>query len=126
MAGIMFIERRVSSFLLLRRRASRRSLGWFRQGGPSLYRMRITGLCLLQHLQSGGCDLRTWILGSAELLLARRGRLSPAETQRIRAIVQLAVSLREAERRLSSSWEETADSKSRVLDSNRSSTSARV
>ncbi len=47
----------------------------------------------------------TGILGNAELLLSHRERLSPADTQRLQTVVDLAVRLRETIRRISNTWE---------------------
>ena len=49
----------------------------------------------------------TGILGNAELVLAHRDRLAPADTQRLQIVVDLAVRLRETIRRLSNAWEKT-------------------
>jgi len=46
----------------------------------------------------------TGILGNAELLLAHGEKFPPAETQRIRTVVELAVRLRETVRRVSERW----------------------
>lgn len=46
----------------------------------------------------------TGILGNAELLLAHGEKFPPAETQRIRTVVELAVRLRETIRRVSERW----------------------
>jgi signal transduction histidine kinase len=46
----------------------------------------------------------TGILGNAELLLAHSDKFPAAETQRIRTVVELAVRLREAVRRVSDRW----------------------
>jgi signal transduction histidine kinase len=48
----------------------------------------------------------TGILGNAELLLSHRERLTPADTQRLQIVVDLAVRLRETIRRLSNAWEQ--------------------
>lgn len=48
----------------------------------------------------------TGILGNAELLLARRDKLPPEATERLKTIADLAVHLRETVRRLSNAWEE--------------------
>jgi signal transduction histidine kinase len=48
----------------------------------------------------------TGILGNAELVLAHRDRLAPADTQRLQIVVDLAVRLRETIRRLSNAWEQ--------------------
>jgi signal transduction histidine kinase len=50
----------------------------------------------------------TGILGNAELLLARRDRLPPGASDRLKTIADLAVHLRETVRRLSNAWEERA------------------
>ena len=55
----------------------------------------------------------TGILGNAGLLLAHRERLSTVDTQRLQAVVDLAVRLRETIRRLSNAWQ----SRSRNLQS---------
>ena len=47
----------------------------------------------------------TGILGNSEMLLAHREHLTPADTQRLETVVDLAVRLRETIRRLSSSLE---------------------
>jgi signal transduction histidine kinase len=47
----------------------------------------------------------TGILGNAELLLTHKDRLSPIDTQRLQTVVDLAVRLREATRRISNSLE---------------------
>lgn len=47
----------------------------------------------------------TGILGNAELLLAHRDQLLPADLRRLETIAELAVRLREAVRRLSYSWD---------------------
>jgi signal transduction histidine kinase len=49
----------------------------------------------------------TGILGNAELLLARRDRLSAVDTQRLQTVVDLAIRLRETIRRLSNAWEKS-------------------
>lgn len=54
----------------------------------------------------------TGILGNAELLLKRRGELSPYAVDRLETIADLAVRLRETIRRLSDQWE----SRQRELD----------
>ncbi len=46
----------------------------------------------------------TGILGNAELLLAHSEKFPPAEAQRIRTVVELAVRLRETVRRVSDRW----------------------
>lgn len=51
----------------------------------------------------------TGILGNAELLLARRNRLSAATVTRLETIAELAVRLRETVRRLSNAWEARHD-----------------
>ena len=68
----------------------------------------------------------TGILGNAELLLAHSDRLAGPETQRIRTIVELAVRLREAVRRVSDTWEKVPDSKTHDLESPRFASSARA
>ncbi|HTU35343.1 MAG TPA: histidine kinase dimerization/phospho-acceptor domain-containing protein [Candidatus Acidoferrum sp.] len=50
----------------------------------------------------------TGILGNAELLLAHSDKFPPAETQRIRTVVELAVRLRETVRRVSDRWSKSA------------------
>lgn len=50
----------------------------------------------------------TGILGNAELLLAHSEQFPPAETQRIRTVVELAVRLRETVRRVSDQWRKRA------------------
>jgi signal transduction histidine kinase len=47
----------------------------------------------------------TGILGNAELVLSHRERLPPADALRLQTVVDLAVRLREATRRLSNAWE---------------------
>lgn len=47
----------------------------------------------------------TGILGNAELLLARRDHLPPADVERLKTIAEMAVRLRETVRRLSNAWE---------------------
>jgi signal transduction histidine kinase len=47
----------------------------------------------------------TGILGNAELVLSHRGRLPPADVQRLQTVVDLAVRLRETTRRLSNALE---------------------
>jgi signal transduction histidine kinase len=51
----------------------------------------------------------TGILGNAELLLARRSRLSLATVRRLQTIAELAVRLRETVRRLSNAWDTRDD-----------------
>ena len=58
----------------------------------------------------------TGILGNAELLLAHGDRLPGPERQRIRTIVQLAVRLREAVRRMTEAQEQSPDSRTRDLE----------
>lgn len=48
----------------------------------------------------------TGILGNAELLLARRDKLPPADVERLKTIADMAVRLRETVRRLSNAWED--------------------
>jgi signal transduction histidine kinase len=48
----------------------------------------------------------TGILGNAELLLAHRERLAPADAQRLQIVVDLAVRLRETIRRVSNAFEQ--------------------
>jgi signal transduction histidine kinase len=47
----------------------------------------------------------TGILGNAELVLSHRDKLPPADTQRLKTVVDLAVRLRETTRRLSNAWD---------------------
>lgn len=54
----------------------------------------------------------TGILGNAELLLAHSDGFPAIETQRIRTVVELAVRLREAVRRVSNLWDKRSHSKS--------------
>lgn len=55
----------------------------------------------------------TGILGNAELLLAHSERFPPAEAQRIRTVVELAVRLRETVRRVSDQWRKRATRESK-------------
>lgn len=55
----------------------------------------------------------TGILGNAELLLAHSEQFPPAEAQRIRTVVELAVRLRETVRRVSDQWRKRATHQSK-------------
>jgi signal transduction histidine kinase len=97
---------RVGDFAALASSLLARRLRWAVQSetalGPPWAGLPIDTAEILRHEINNPL---TGILGNAELVLSHRERLPAADRQRLQTVVDLAVRLREATRRLSNAWE---------------------
>lgn len=97
---------RVGNFAALASSLLARRLRWATQSetalGPPWAGLPIDTAEILRHEINNPL---TGILGNAELVLSHRERLPPADALRLQTVVDLAVRLREATRRLSNAWE---------------------